>query len=1103
MGKHFSPGLSNIPPVSGRVEYMDEHRMRGWIYARPKCAGRVQLELRVDGNAAAQIRLQAAGRDGDFLERFEFTVALPDNLKINSAISVVEKESDNILPLAPDIEANYESILKSAVLHNLEALSQERMESIIAGDGLFDAKWYLKTFGDIAVDSVFSKNPLRHWLSHGFAEGRNPSASFDAEYYITKNRLSDEEARCNSLLHYHFIGRYTGCEIYSFGRPHSRTWKELLEERHAGDRNRRIFNNFIDEISRSGIFVNHANYKLGYAPRGIKVSVIMPFYNRADTIGHAARSVLSQTHKNIELILVDDGSTDKHDEVLEAILADPRVKFSRISHSGVSRARNVGLAVATGEYVCFLDSDNVWNPNFLEEMLDRMNRDKVLAAYSGMYRYRDGGFCYFFENFNLKKLSRENFIDINCAIFHKSLLVNEYFDLALYRLNDWDFMIRVFSKHEPAAYNFPGVAYFSMFRGDRISDLPVSQKAYVTNKYEPFIDWAALKAKKRIPAMTSIIMPVADSASQLMECLRGLVAYTDTPHEIILVDNHDNPEVTEEILNFIAGCEEIKYLRCEGDYNWGMACNLGFACSRGEYVCFLSGSILPRQGWLKELLAALDEKDGFAVPLRQEEGKMRGIEAISIFSQIPYEIDISEGMEIVGNSRSCAATGPCVLERAGDFIDTGGFSAAFLKDGAMLAHTLNIYAKKRKNGVVAAKSKVGSQSSGAKYSWWGDWSAYKGFKNFSILPDDVELYASLGLFPYEYQMAAISPECGLPYVKSVKLASRKTLEKADLSILVIKPSGIGNMLFTMPLLVALRKMLPQARITVLCFGEEAPIAAKEAHHVITLNRTEDSVNGWKDEFAAICAKKAYDIVMVPPGGIDKNTPGVAKAGGLTLAHPWIEWDKKSEAEHCLDLARMLGFRGSAKAWLYPVDHNAPRLCIAPYLAAHIGVSNSAHMRKKLWPARNWARLLKILARKRFIYLVEGPNEREINNELLNLLDAQTRKKVIVKATATIDDCANYLQFAEAMISLDGGIGHLANHIGIPVVMLFGPTSEVKGFPRCDFAPAIALTPDATVTCAPCYPVFPDRLLNCERRKCLESVTPERVLDALSAVGIHI
>jgi glycosyltransferase involved in cell wall biosynthesis len=105
--------------------------------------------------------------------------------------------------------------------------------------------------------------------------------------------------------------------------------------------------------------VAEGNVAQGAGEPGL-VSVVVPTYNRAYIIAQAINSVLAQTYRDIEIIVVDDGSTDATSEVISKF--GPKVRFFRQRNAGVSAARNLGLRAARGEFVALLDSDDAWLP---------------------------------------------------------------------------------------------------------------------------------------------------------------------------------------------------------------------------------------------------------------------------------------------------------------------------------------------------------------------------------------------------------------------------------------------------------------------------------------------------------------------------------------------------------------------------------------------------------------------------------------------------------------------------------------------------------------------------------------------------------------------
>ena len=117
----------------------------------------------------------------------------------------------------------------------------------------------------------------------------------------------------------------------------------------------------------------------------IKISCIVPIYNSAESIRETVNSILEQTYTNIEIVLVDDGSTDKSNEIIDDLAKnDNRIKVIHKKNGGVSSARNIGIESSTGEYICFVDADDKIAKNFLEEctnILKKYDCDIVRANY--------------------------------------------------------------------------------------------------------------------------------------------------------------------------------------------------------------------------------------------------------------------------------------------------------------------------------------------------------------------------------------------------------------------------------------------------------------------------------------------------------------------------------------------------------------------------------------------------------------------------------------------------------------------------------------------------------------------------------------------------
>ena len=99
------------------------------------------------------------------------------------------------------------------------------------------------------------------------------------------------------------------------------------------------------------------------------VSIILPTFNRAKTLVRAIESVLKQTFKDYELLIIDDGSTDNTKEDIAQFLSDTRVKYIYQENSGASNARNKGIELSNSDLIAFQDSDDEWMENKLEEQV--------------------------------------------------------------------------------------------------------------------------------------------------------------------------------------------------------------------------------------------------------------------------------------------------------------------------------------------------------------------------------------------------------------------------------------------------------------------------------------------------------------------------------------------------------------------------------------------------------------------------------------------------------------------------------------------------------------------------------------------------------------
>ena len=229
-----------------------------------------------------------------------------------------------------------------------------------------------------------------------------------------------------------------------------------------------------------------------------KITVIIPTYNRGYIIRHSINSVLNQTYKNFELIIVDDGSTDDTKEVVSSIKDDRLIFIQHSKNKGANASRNTGIRNAKGKYIAFQDSDDIWVTNKLELQVKIMADSpyEIGVVYSGLYLIKDGTKIYVpyhritkINGYLYPQLLKENFVGTQTMLIRKSCISKSHlFDEQLSRLQDWDFVIRLSKNYKFVCINEPLVTVYRNF--DSISNdklaLILSLEKIIEKYYDEF-----------------------------------------------------------------------------------------------------------------------------------------------------------------------------------------------------------------------------------------------------------------------------------------------------------------------------------------------------------------------------------------------------------------------------------------------------------------------------------------------------------------------------------------------------------------------------------------------------------------------------------------
>lgn len=154
------------------------------------------------------------------------------------------------------------------------------------------------------------------------------------------------------------------------------------------------------------------------------ISVVIPLYNKAHTIVHTLQTVMNQTYKDFEVVIVNDGSTDHGVEVIKSNFCDSRIRIINQDNAGVSMARNRGVRESRGEYVAFLDGDDKWHPEYLGIMAQTIIKypKAVMLSSAGIIE-TDGVISYRIANKYINQISKVDYFENPFVFSHTSSTV--------------------------------------------------------------------------------------------------------------------------------------------------------------------------------------------------------------------------------------------------------------------------------------------------------------------------------------------------------------------------------------------------------------------------------------------------------------------------------------------------------------------------------------------------------------------------------------------------------------------------------------------------------------------------------------------------------
>lgn len=220
------------------------------------------------------------------------------------------------------------------------------------------------------------------------------------------------------------------------------------------------------------------------------ISVIIPTFNRGDCILGSVNSVLSQTYQDLELIVVDDCSTDNTEQVFKDF-KDPRVRYHKLDRNGgAPRARNIGVQMSRGEYVAFQDSDDIWLEDKLEKQMHFLLETKADVVACNFDYVSEHGKHPLIDDAHKKNIEVKtadllphNFVSTQTIFGRKEVFANIPFREKMPRLQDWLLALEITRTYR-MCFDHRSLVEVDAIRADRISGVPENLRIGMENIFE-------------------------------------------------------------------------------------------------------------------------------------------------------------------------------------------------------------------------------------------------------------------------------------------------------------------------------------------------------------------------------------------------------------------------------------------------------------------------------------------------------------------------------------------------------------------------------------------------------------------------------------------
>ena len=401
------------------------------------------------------------------------------------------------------------------------------------------------------------------------------------------------------------------------------------------------------------------------------ISIIVPIYNTDCYLRQCLDSIINQSYKNFEVLLVNDGSVDDSAMICKEFAEkDSRIRYFEKENGGVSSARNLGLKNVKGNYITFVDSDDWVEENYLEVLYNALKENEVDISISAHNYFNMDDNLYYLPSYSeeqlhtldIGKVSRDEFLelfpelsslnhDFNCAVsklFKVDLVKNLLFDESVNYGEDLDFFFNlylnvssiyyvnqptyIYRQHQRSASNncleshviseiriyekilkkitelhIPNNRYIEKFKIILYFRLSQFPDSQVLKSYESFISVMS-DSVMYSQSLISIIVPIYNVENYLRMCLDSIEHQTYSNIEVLLI-NDGSPDSSGEICQeYVARDSRFRYFE-KGNGGLSDARNYGVARAKGKFLTFIDSDDWVEATYIEDMYQAALKND--------------------------------------------------------------------------------------------------------------------------------------------------------------------------------------------------------------------------------------------------------------------------------------------------------------------------------------------------------------------------------------------------------------------------------------------------------------------------------------------------------------